>query len=436
MLQLSPSDAVAHSEPSALADAPQPRVALFVHDLADSGTTKRVEQFLEEGCAVHVLGFRRFRYNLDRVPPWPHVTLGHTSDGRYWQRIAAMTAALRVLYRNWNRLRETDVLYARNIDQLLLALAADGLFRLRKTIVYEVLDVQPIMARRGALPRFLRTVERLCLSRIGLLVVSSPAFHRFYYDPVQHYAGPWYLLENKLRNSAAALLECPRPNQGSDDTWRRGYRWVVAYYGLIRGQATFDLIVRLAERLRDTVLFKFRGILTTVDKSSFRAALRRLPNLVYEGTYAIPRDLPELYGSTDFVWALDLENVDSNSRWLLPCRFYEAGLFGVPCLAVKGFEVGDMVERLDVGWTFAPPFEDAIAEFLETLSISRYDSVRRKLLALPRSTFLQGEDIGELCRAMLPGQSVAGGQTGEPRCGGTAMPFPADGAPRPGARAR
>jgi succinoglycan biosynthesis protein ExoL len=415
-----------------MADAPQPRVALFVHDLADSGTTKRAEQLLEQGCAVHVLGFRRFRYNLDRVPPWPHVTLGRTSDGRYWQRILAMTAALRVLYRNRNRLRDADVLYARNIDQLLLALAADGLFGLRKRIVYEVLDVQPIMARPGAFPRFLRAVERLCLSKIGLLVVSSPAFHRSYYDPVQHYTGPWYLLENKLRNSAATLLERPRPNRGSDDTWRRGYRWVVAYYGLIRGQATFDLIVRLAERLQDTVLFKFRGILTTVDEGSFRAALRRLPNLVYEGDYAIPRDLPELYGSADFVWALDLENVESNSRWLLPCRFYEAGLFGVPCLAVKGFEFGDMVERLDVGWTFATPFEDAIAGFLETLSLARYESVRQKLLALPRSTFLQGEDIGGLCRAILPAQPATAGQTG----GGTATPFPAGGARRPGARAR
>jgi len=58
---------------------------------------------------------------------------------------------------------------------------------------------------------------------------------------------------------------------------------VVAYFGFIRGAETFDLITRLAARLHDTVLFKFRGVLTTVDRPRFDAALAQNKNMVYEG---------------------------------------------------------------------------------------------------------------------------------------------------------
>src|ERR1700761_8174789 len=104
-------------------------------------------------------------------------------------------------------------------------------------------------------------------------------------------------------------------------------------------------MTRLAERLKGKIIFKFRGALTTVDAGIFRAALRQLPNMEFGGPYLPHQDLAALYRSVDFAWALDLEHADHNSRWLMPCRFYEAGYFGVPCLAVRDFEVGSVLER-------------------------------------------------------------------------------------------
>ena len=62
-----------------------------------------------------------------------------------------------------------------------------------------------------------------------------------------------------------------------------------------------------------------------------------------------PRDLASVYDGVDFAWAIDLENTEHNSRWLMPCRFYEAGLHGVPCLAVRGFEIGAELDRHGLG---------------------------------------------------------------------------------------
>jgi succinoglycan biosynthesis protein ExoL len=236
----------------------------------------------------------------------------------------------------------------------------------------------------------IRAIERLCLRHTRMLVLSSPGFHRNFYAAVQRYDGDWFLLENKLHPSisrAAPPLACGGQRRP----------WVVGYFGLIRGEETFDLMTRLAERLEGRVLFKFRGVLTTVHREKFDAVLRRCPNVVYGGPYLPHQDLEAMYGGVDFAWALDLEHTDHNSRWLMPCRFYEAGYFGVPCLAVRGFEVGTALEKHGIGWTFETPLEDRIVQFFEQLTPAAYDDVRARLKGMPAGMFVAGEDVARLC---------------------------------------
>jgi succinoglycan biosynthesis protein ExoL len=384
----------ATSERLATPRATRGSLVYFCPDVTDASTLKRVQQFMDHGYRVNVFAFRRFRYNTDYQPPWPNVPLGFTSDGRYWHRLWALLRAVPVLAAHRRSMSQASAFYARNIDQLILTLLVRLFTGSRAPIAYEVLDIPPILMRRSLPGMLVRAVERLCLGHIHVLVVSSPAFHRNYFVARQKYRGAWFLLENKLHPSISST---PLPMHPSASP---GRPWVVGYFGLIRGEATVALIARLAERLRGKVTFKFRGILTTVDRAMFDRVLSRNPNILYGGPYAPQRDLAELYGGVDFAWALDLEHVDHNSRWLMPCRFYEAGYFGVPCLAVHGFEVGRSIEAQRVGWTFREPLEDSLVEFFERLTAADYELVRARLKAAPRSTFVAGEDVGGLCRLL------------------------------------
>jgi len=383
------------------------RLVYLTPDLSDTSTIKRTEEFLAQGYAVTVVGFRRDRYNGDYDPAWPHVLLGHTADGKYGQRVYAMLVALRALAAKRHWLRHASILYCRNIDQLILAVLARALFCRDALLAYEMLDIQPLQVGRGPISVALRAIERFCLRRVRVLVVSSPAFMRDYFLPVQRYRKDWLLLENKVHPSA---LQVGRDGPGGRA--RRagggdGRQWVVAYFGLIRGRQTFDLMTRLAARLRGRVLFKFRGVLTTVDQEHFAAALAGNDNMVYEGDYVNPRDLGRIYGEVDLAWALDLENVAHNSRWLLPCRFYEAGLHGVPCLAIRDFEVGRLIDRLSVGWTFTDPLEDALVRFFETLTPAAYAEKRQRLLAMPSGAFVAEDDVAALCQIFERGLAVS-----------------------------
>jgi len=364
-------------------------IVLLVPDIADTITRNRVESFLEAGHALNVLGFRRSRYKRPDPMGGPHIELGGTVDARYGQRLMAVFGALPKLFFHRHLLRRADALYSRNLDQLILAMFARIFLRARAPIFYEVLDIQPIFVGKSLSSHLVRLIERVCLRSVRLLIVSSGGFHANYYQPVQNYRGRWFLLENKLPASAGSL---PRNRQRLvQDKMQTSNRLVVGYFGLIRGEATLNLIEKLAQRLGDRVVFRFAGIVTSVDPDYFKHVVENNENIVYDGEYQNPADLPQLYDSIDFAWALDLENVQGNSRWLMPCRFYEAGYFGVPCLVARDFEIGRAVEEADCGWAFEAPYEDVLVDFFRTLTAGAYGDKRRRLSELPASEFVAGK---------------------------------------------
>jgi len=400
--QATASSLAAAPDPDALPPAAPTRLVLFAPDFTEVSTIARVRGFRDAGFEVTVLAFRRGRYNPGFAAPWPEVELGTTTDGHYLRRAAKLLAALPALWRERRLLRQADALYARNLDQLLLARLAQQALGAHGRLVYEVLDVAPLLTRPGLAGAAARLLERLLLRHIALLVVSSPAFHRHHLAAAQGYRGPAFLLENRLHPAAAATIRAAARAGAAAPLEAGRWRWRVGYFGLIRGQATFDLMLRLARRLPD-VQFRLHGILTTVDAKAFAQAVAAQDNLVYGGAYVNPDDLARLYGAVDLAWALDLEHARHNSRWLLPCRYYEAGLLGVPLLAARGFEVGNRVEALGIGWTVDAPYEGALARLLAGLDRLAYETVRRRLAALPEAEFVAGDDVRELGRTLAEG---------------------------------
>jgi succinoglycan biosynthesis protein ExoL len=375
------------------------RLVYFAPDFTEVTTINRALGFVAQGFDFTVFAFRRGRYNPDFEARWREVELGRTQDGRYLQRAFALLGALPVLWRHRRGLKNAGVLYARNMDQLVLAFLVKLFFAHAAILVYEVMDVSPTLIGESLRARVFRWCERQLLHRIALLVVSSPGFLRNFYLAVQDYRGQAFVLENKLhpqharevlRNGSVAKFTLPR----------RRYKWIVGYFGLIRGQKTFDLMTRLAERFREDVLFYFRGIVTTVDARSFVAALARNPNMVYGGPYVNPEDLTEIYGAVDMVWALDFEHEDHNSRWLMPCRLYEAGACGVPSIAARGFEVGNRVEQLGIGWTISAPYEDSLTEFFSKLTRQDFKAAKQRLGQISRSVFVSEDVSAALCSVL------------------------------------
>lgn len=370
------------------------RVAFFGHDSNESTVRKRVNGFQYLGATVTGFMFSR-RHDKPTIPPtWMNVALGQTEDGYHGKRLVQLAKAISTLFRHQRLLREADVLYARNIDMLLLATAGKILGRVKAPIIYEALDVHPAFTGKGVKSRIFRFAERRLLAISSLLIVSSPVFMDRYFIPIQKYTGPWFLLENKLGASAA-----DQNNLHSRRRTSTGSPWIIGWFGVIRCQRSIEILMRLAARFPKSVMVHIRGLPSERDDITadlLKDLERQCPNVRYFGVYQSPRDLSEIYGAVDLVWAVDFSASGANSDWLIPNRFYEGGLNGVPALARQGTATGDLVERRQTGWCIAEPFEANLTAFIEKLDIETYATTAKHIRSMDRDTFVDLNDTREL----------------------------------------
>ena len=379
-----------------------PVIAFFGHDASEPTVVKRITALVAEGCLIIGFTFRRKRSDVGpaTAPTWTNVDLGFTVDRNYLRRIPRLVIAVLRIFAQRDLLQRADVLYARNLDQALLACVVRRLARIHVPLVYEVLDIQQVFTNPGLFGRAFRFAERQVLARSTLLVISSPRFYTSYFRPVQRYQGPWYLLENKVGPGTYRVTVARPPAPPP---------WVIGWSGVLRCRRSLSILAEIAARLGHKVRVVLRGRLSPSDISAtdLASASARCPNLVFNGPYANPTDLAAIYGGVHFTWAVDYTDAGFNSDWLIPNRIYEGGLHGTVMLARSDTATGDLVRKLELGWTFREPLADGVVACLEQLNPHAYQAARCRVEAVPWSCFVDEKDTaGLLARLGLATKAI------------------------------
>ena len=380
----------------AAADAPAqpPRmiISFFGHDAGESTIIKRASAFQANGAQVIGFMFKRNRPGQTRMPSWENIDLGVTQDLNYAARLPKLVMGLAHILRRSSLLRRSDVIYARNIDMLALAVFAKWLSGTQAIIAYEALDIYRVFVGNRAVNRLFRWAERRLLASSSLLVVSSPEYVSRYFGPVQSYSGPWHLLENKIsaQQVAAEFLERP-PDPSS------GPPWVIGMFGVLKCARSIEILRRLAESLPERVEVHFRGIpAKSVPSSLLDRVTQQHSNIFYWGPYRSPQDLRDIYAKVHFTWAADFLDPANNSAICLPNRIYEGGLFGSVALAAAETATGRFIEKEKLGWTLTEPLEDAVISFFRNLDASEYTLQKAQVLSARRSIFVDESDTKAL----------------------------------------
>ena len=237
------------------------------------------------------------------------------------------------------------------------------------------------------------------LARCDLLIVSSPAYIRSYFEPVQHYRGRWFLLENKV--SAAALC---RPSFRR--VAARDGRWTIGWCGTLRCVRSLELLTEIARRHRDRLTVYMRGFPTETGREAFEQRIAAEPNMIYAGGYRSPDDLADIYHSIDLNWCLDFYDAGKNSLWLLPNRLYEGGFFNTPALGLAGTETGRKIAAEELGWVLDEPIVESVSRLLAELGPDAYAARVTHLESLPDHVFADKCDLARLGRVLLdPGSA-------------------------------
>ncbi len=371
-------------------------IAFFAHERGDARVVKRIAALGDQGWRVLGFTFHRVRDKADVPPAWENIHLGTTYNRRYLQRLWAFIRCIGVLWMKRDRLGDCQAIYAVNTDNALLALLGRFFAGSSAPVVLELADIQPAMTGSGPVSAVFRSIERLVLRRIALLVTTSPGFVSGYFQPVQHHEGEIFLLENKVYPGASL----PSSKETTAPV-ANGKPWVVGCFGAFRCRRSITLMRELAKSLGEKIRFVLRGYPSGTITDDFKKLLGDLPNLTFAGPYSYPDDLAEMYGGVDFNWAFDESDPSGNSAWLLPNRIYEGGCFGVPAIAGKATETGRWIERNQTGWTFEEPYGETLAAFFASLDMQAWRAKKQSCNAPPRAEFTGDADYARLSQILL-----------------------------------
>jgi succinoglycan biosynthesis protein ExoL len=379
------------------------RAAYLVHNLVDPAVARRLRMLTAFGGMVVPIGFRRDKTPVDAVDGIAAIDLGRTFDADFRQRIA-MVLRQAVNLSDWGpRLRNCDVIIARNLEMLLLGALARRRFAPHASLVYEALDIHRFLLSESLAGKAMRRLERFLLRAVDLVIVSSPAFLREYFVPRHALEEPGgietLVVENKLLPAAPHPTVSAAPGLPSD----LGPPWRVGWFGMIRCRKSLDYLGSLAKQHPGLIRLMIRGRPSHTEFADFDGQIAQTPDLSFGGAYR-PSELGALYGAVHFNWAIDFFEEGANSRWLLPNRIYEGGAFGAVPIAIEGTETARWLQRHGIGVVL--PHLDAFETFLLQLGRERYAQLKAASAAVPQSAFMADEsDNTRLIEALRRAQT-------------------------------
>ncbi len=362
---------------------------VFGFDITEASQIRRIRLMQAAGFDVSSAAMRRDNMNKDFVPDWPNIELAKTGNAKMLSRLMAVFRSVKTMLGHRAKVRESDVLWARNFDLLLVAWLSrlfSGAKNPGPKLVYECLDIHYLFTRNDFIGRGMRAAERFLLRRIDLLIVSSPAFTRSYFEPQQKYYGASALIENKIsfgKDAPARPVERqPRPRDSVP---------VIGWVGTLRCQPSFDLLLGLAAEMGAGVKIRMAGIVHEHMVRDFHERVAAHPNVDYTGAYDYPIGLTEIYNDCDFVWSQDMWQQGGNSDWLLPNRIYEASWNGCPSIALETTETGRYVYLNKLGFVLREPTPAGLKDCLAKNWPEAAIAMSNDLLSRDRLDFEQDE---------------------------------------------
>jgi succinoglycan biosynthesis protein ExoL len=362
------------------------KIAYLVHDLSDPAVHRRVRMLKIASAQIILIGFRRTAEPVKDVESCEAVDLGQTKDGALLARIGSVALASIQLERFEKVLRDCQVMLARNMEMLFLAVRARRRYAPNASLVFECLDIHRMLLGKGVSSRLLRSIETSLLRDVDLILTSSPRFISEYFIP-RNFNRPIRIQENKVLLSD---LKISRPSKRARAD---GPPWKLGWFGMIRCRRSFEILRSVARNSNGRLQIRIAGRPSAREFPDFDKLLAESPQVTFSGPYRFD-ELPALYGDVHFSWAVDFFEQGLNSTWLLPNRIYESSFFGSVPIAVEGVETARWLAEKQIGVILNGPPETSLRDFFTTLTDQRYNELADALEGVPSNELAEVKESG------------------------------------------
>jgi succinoglycan biosynthesis protein ExoL len=289
-----------------------------------------------------------------------------------------------------NVLDGCQVVLARNLEMLLLASMARKRYAADAALVFECLDIHRLLLRDALPGRLLRAMESSLVNGVDLIMTSSPRFVSEYFKP-RNLAAPIRIIENKvLLPDFGSIPREPSPR-------RNGPPWKIGWFGMLRCRRSFDILASVARQCGGGLEVVIAGRPSPNEFPDFEGLVARSPHVTFTGPYRFD-DLPALYDSVHFCWAVDYFEKGLNSSWLLPNRIYESAFFGAVPIAAEGVETARWLADKHIGLTLNGEPEAALRAIVTAMTEGHYQELSDALKRIPTTELADTENT---CRQLV-----------------------------------
>jgi succinoglycan biosynthesis protein ExoL len=247
----------------------------------------------------------------------------------------------------------------------------------------------------------MRAAERRLGRDAALLITSSPAFVREYFDRFGQSSAPVALLPNKVLEFDTLPAHSPEaapPNEGQP--------WRIGWFGALRCRKSLALLAAFTRQAGGRFEVVLRGRPAYREFADFDGFVAAEPHIRFAGPYRNPDDLAAIYGDAHFCWAVDFFEEGLNSAWLLPNRLYEGCRHGAVPIAMQGTETARFLAERRIGVLIEDASVDALQTALSDMTGQRYDALRRRVARHDSAEWVAG--VAD-CRALVERlQTLAG----------------------------
>ena len=240
------------------------------------------------------------------------------------------------------------------------------------SIIYEISDLREDFTTdstnrmRSLVSRLVRFMDAKYVRSVSLLVVTSPQFYlKYYYRHIDI-------------SKVVFIPNSPEKRFFRDYCHKNSGTFTVGFIGGIRYYDQLRLMVD-AVNLAGCDGFFAGGHFSGDDSDRLKKYCAPYDNVSFQGRYDYEKDIAELYGKVDCVYAVyDADN--ENVRMALPNKLYEAIVCELPIIVAKGTYLAYVTEKLGVGVAVNHKDEYGLAHVIERLmeDKSYYDSFVRK----------------------------------------------------------
>lgn len=335
--------------------------------------SKRISMLQEMNFNVKVTCFER-TYHKGRLPNCNILSLGKITHGNYLKRIFKLIKALPKLR---NAMKHCDIIYSSGSDMAYLSLLAG--INLNKPIVLEIGDIREIQVKKGVFGKIIRLIDKYCIKKCSLLVLTSSDFYNQYYKKWLNIRMPHIILENKIEDNIV------QPNEIIK--YKDKEKIKIGYFGLLRCEWTWNVL----KEISNTNKFEILVAGYPMKPINILVQIQEFENITYFGEYKSPNDLEKLYGNVDIVWATYpyTGEDDWNLKWARTNRFYESCFYRKPIISQQGSNDGKQVNFYNIGLVLREyKVENVINELIKNITPKSLYSWKKNINSLDKNIYI------------------------------------------------